>query len=107
MKLLFYVAVIAFFYWWFVEKPKITKRVAAAKRGKRRVTATVTDTGPSPYEVLGIEPGASRTEIRRAYQKKMQKYHPDRVANAADELRDLAEQRSKELNAAYEALTAD
>jgi curved DNA-binding protein CbpA len=36
----------------------------------------------------------------------MRRYHPDRVVNAADELRDLAEKRSKEINWAYERMMA-
>ena len=43
-------------------------------------------------------------EVRRAYQQKMREYHPDRVANAGAELRELAERRSKEINAAYDAM---
>ena len=43
-------------------------------------------------------------EIRAAYQKLIQKYHPDRVADLGPELQELAAQRTKELNAAYAAL---
>lgn len=57
-----------------------------------------------PHEVLGIDKNATEQEIRRAYQAKMRDYHPDKVANAGDELRNLAEKRSKEINAAYEAM---
>lgn len=32
-----------------------------------------------PHEILGIEPGASKTEIQRAFKKLMLRYHPDRV----------------------------
>ena len=34
-----------------------------------------------------------------------QLYHPDKVANLAPEFRDLAEQRMKEINAAYRELS--
>lgn len=78
-------------------KPKKKKR--AKKKIKRPG-----DGSSAPHEVLGVEPGASEAEVRQAYQELMRKYHPDRVANAADELRDLAEKRSKQINAAYEAM---
>ncbi len=58
----------------------------------------------SPYDVLGVGPGASREEIRAAYRRLVQQYHPDRVANLAPEFRELAEQRMKEINAAYQQL---
>jgi curved DNA-binding protein CbpA len=60
--------------------------------------------GKPPHELLGVAADASEKEIRRAYQAKMREYHPDKVANAASELRDLAEKRSKEINGAYEAM---
>jgi preprotein translocase subunit Sec63 len=59
---------------------------------------------PRPHEVLGVAEDASEDEVRHAYQQKMREYHPDKVANAAPELRELAERRSKEINAAYEAM---
>jgi preprotein translocase subunit Sec63 len=64
---------------------------------KRRQTS-------SPYELLGVEPDASQQQIRAAYQRLVRQYHPDRVANMAPEIRQLAEQRTKEINAAYEQL---
>ncbi|MCA1730089.1 MAG: DnaJ domain-containing protein [Actinobacteria bacterium] len=39
-----------------------------------------------------------------AYKKKAKMYHPDRVASLAPEVREMAEFRMKEINAAYAEL---
>ena len=57
-----------------------------------------------PYEVLGVKPGASQEEIKKAYRELAKKYHPDNFAN--NPLSDLAEERFKEINEAYEQLTS-
>lgn len=57
-----------------------------------------------PYAVLGISPEASNQEVEQAWRRRMQEYHPDRVANAAAELRELAERRAREANAAWETI---
>ncbi|MDD5198606.1 MAG: molecular chaperone DnaJ [Terrimicrobiaceae bacterium] len=51
------------------------------------------------YEVLGVERGAAPEEIKRAYRKLAVKYHPDK--NPGDH---AAEERFKELGAAYDVL---
>ena len=51
------------------------------------------------YEVLGLEPGATKTLIRHAYRRLAKRYHPD--VNGGD---DLAAERFKEVQCAYEAL---
>jgi DnaJ-domain-containing protein 1 len=53
------------------------------------------------FEVLGVSPSASVAEIKTAYRTKISGYHPDRVASLAEELRELAEERSKAINDAY------
>lgn len=58
----------------------------------------------TPYEVLGVRPGAGRDEVRRAYQELVRQYHPDRLDGFGDDLRALAEARTKEITAAYNQL---
>jgi len=56
------------------------------------------------YAVLGLQPGATREQIRKAYHGLMTGYHPDKVAHLGVELRRLAEQKARELNEAYQRL---
>ena len=56
-----------------------------------------------PYEVLGVPHGASDEEIKRAYRDLARKYHPDNYAN--NPLADLAQEKMKEINEAYDTLT--
>ena len=55
----------------------------------------------SPFQTLGLEPGASRTEVVKAYRKKARLYQPDLVAGLAPEIQALAEKQMKSINAAF------
>src|SRR5690606_28546115 len=55
-----------------------------------------------PYKILGLNKGASKEEIREAYRKLARKYHPDQYVN--NPLSDLAEEKMKEINWAYNYL---
>ena len=57
------------------------------------------------YEVLGIQKGASEDEIKKAYKKLARKYHPDNYAN--NPLADLAQEKMKQINEAYDAITKE
>jgi len=56
----------------------------------------------NPYEVLGIREGTSVEGIKRAYKELVRKYHPDQYQN--NPLSDLAEEKLKEINEAYDYL---
>ena len=55
-----------------------------------------------PYEVLGVAENADDAEIKKAYRELARKYHPDNYQN--NPLADLAEEKMKEINAAYEEI---
>jgi pSer/pThr/pTyr-binding forkhead associated (FHA) protein len=80
----------------------------SAKRGKTatgpRGPRTLAGATPSPFAVLGVPADASYAEAQRAYKRLVSQYHPDRVAQAAPELQQLAEVRSKQIQAAWLAL---
>ena len=56
-----------------------------------------------PYSVLGIDPSASDEEVKKAYRDLARKYHPDNYQN--NPLADLAEEKMKEINEAYDTIT--
>lgn len=57
-----------------------------------------------PWSVLGIRRGASLEEIKRAYRQLAMKYHPDKMIHLGEEFRELAENRFKEIQQAYQEL---
>ena len=57
----------------------------------------------NPYEVLGISPSATDEEVKEAYRRLAKKYHPDNYS-ADNPLADLATEKMKEINEAYDAI---
>lgn len=55
-----------------------------------------------PYEVLGVPSSATDDEVKKAYRDLARKYHPDNYHD--NPLADLAQERMKEINEAYEAV---
>lgn len=58
----------------------------------------------SAYKILGVDANASDEEVKRAYREMAKKNHPDLVSNLGDEVRQAAEKKFQEINAAYEAI---
>ena len=66
------------------------------------------DTGPARDQaaaLLGIEPTAGPTEIKKAYYRAASQYHPDVLGDVPIHLREEAEEKMKEINAAYAVLS--
>ena len=55
-----------------------------------------------PYSVLGVSRDASEEEIKKAYKTLSRKYHPD--ANINNPNKDQAEEKFKEIQAAYQQI---
>lgn len=58
-----------------------------------------------PYAVLGVSRNATDEEIKNAYRDLARKYHPDNYTD--NPLSDLAGEKMKEINEAYDAITAE
>jgi DnaJ like chaperone protein len=58
------------------------------------------------YAVLGVATDASDTEVKRAYRRLMSRNHPDKLAarGLPESMRELAEERSREINTAYDLI---
>jgi len=59
------------------------------------------DADADALRILGVDAKASAADIERAWRRQIAQCHPDRVEEA---LRGQAEQRSREINAAYRRL---
>lgn len=58
-----------------------------------------------PYKILGISPNATDDEVKKAYRELSRKYHPDSYTD--NPLADLAEEKFKEVQEAYQQVMKD
>ena len=64
------------------------------------------DSVQQAYQVLGLQPGASDAEVKRAYRKLMSEHHPDKLAakGVPEEMIRVATERSAEITTAYDLI---
>ena len=58
------------------------------------------------YTALEIEPTDTDEEVKKAYRRMAMKYHPDKVANAGENIRQQATDKFRSINDAYEHIKA-
>jgi hypothetical protein len=84
-------------------------RMISVPRGREPSTFIQDNGNFNPYDILGIEKGASRSEVRAAFHKSAKSYHPDRYSNAElpQEVMSYLETMARRVNAAYEVLSKE
>jgi len=70
----------------------------------RQVRAEFAREAGRAYEVLGVDPGASSEDIKKAYRQLALQNHPDRVASLGPEFVKIAEDKFKAVQEAYEEI---
>lgn len=58
------------------------------------------------YSALGLPSSASDTEVKKLYRRLISQNHPDKLAGKGlpESMREMAEERTREINAAYETI---
>ena len=69
---------------------------------RQRAAQEAVDSAAHHYAVLGLDNGSDMDTIKKAYRQLSMKYHPDKVSHLGDEFKGVAEEKMKELNAAYD-----
>lgn len=92
--------------YWVVSK-LISKSINIAKNSssKNKINDKDESVEEQWFEILKVSSDASIDEINIAYKSLIRQYHPDKVASLGDELKTLAEEKSKSINAAYHLAT--
>jgi len=57
-----------------------------------------------PYQILGVQRGASKQEIKAAYKRLAGQYHPDKVQHLGKEFQELAHNKFVAIQKAYDML---
>ena len=75
-----------------------------SSRDYESIKAMFYNSSDNAYKVLEIDKNASVDDIKKAYRKMAKKYHPDRVIHLGKEHQKGAEEKFRQVQAAYEQL---
>ena len=61
----------------------------------------------SAYTVLGVSKDSTDMEIKKAYRKMANKYHPDKTAHLGDDFKEISQEKFKSVSEAYNKIKKD
>ena len=88
----------------FTSQKKTNQKRSYQQKNKQTDQNRSSKSIPSPYEVLGITPDASKKEIQNAYKQAIKKYHPDKLSHLGKDFSNLANEKFLEVQKAYDTL---
>jgi len=71
------------------------------------IKAMFSEDKESVYKILEIDSNSNNDELKKAFRKMANKYHPDKVAHLGPEMQKLAEEKFKAVNDAYQKIKKD
>ena len=61
-------------------------------------------TAKDPYQILEVSKNASPEEIKKAYKNALAQYHPDKVNHLGEDIKRVAQQKTQDIQWAYDRL---
>ncbi len=82
----------------------IAFQLGLSERDLNSIKSIFIKTENQAYKMLNVNPDDDIDKIKKAYRNLAVKYHPDKVANLGPELQELAEEKFKAINDAYQTI---
>lgn len=95
-------AILGFLWRYFYLKKR--KKYAYQQQYRKTEYADRGETLIDPYTILEVDRNATAEEIKKAYRRLVNKYHPDKVVHLGEEFKKLAEKHFKEVQEAYQKI---
>jgi DnaJ like chaperone protein len=82
----------------------IASRMGISQKDKNSIKSMFIEETDYAYKILEVDPAASNEEIKKAYRKMANKYHPDKVSHLGEDFQKVANQKFQKVNEAYEKI---
>lgn len=82
----------------------IASRMGLSQKDKNSIKSMFIEETGYAYKILEVDPEASNEEVKKAYRKMANKYHPDKVSHLGEDFQEVANQKFQKVNDAYEKI---
>lgn len=83
------------------EARRARERAEQTGRERQNTASSPPPDTRTPWEILGVVQGASKEDIKKAYQYQRSRYHPDKHHNKPAHIKQMMEEEMKKINHAY------
>lgn len=83
---------------------RIANEMGISNKDKDSIQSMFIKDTHSAYKILELDPSASDDEVKKAYRKMANKYHPDKVSYLGEDFQKVANDKFQKVNEAYETI---